>query len=245
MSFRTAYGNSHSENRWRMCNRDECVTVAGPFMNTAPLRRGVAEILLGDFVRRHHVEVEPIRSSVWGWSLTNDVPNSNHLSATAVDVLAPWRPWGAHVLPWDTIDKTNKLLARYDGAIYWGRNWNRADEMHFQLNWPEGDKRYDAVIAKVLGAPLPPPIPPTTQAPDGSWNPTLQYGSAGAAVAELQRDFNHIFPGYPSLPLVVDGDFGPATRAAVQEFQRRVGLDPDGVVGPLTWTQLNKYGVKL
>ena len=127
----------------------------------------------------------------------------------------------------------------------WGRNWNRADEMHFQLNWPEGDKRYDAVIAKVLGAPLPPPIPPTTQAPDGSWNPTLQYGSAGAAVAELQRDFNHIFPGYPSLPLVVDGDFGPATRAAVQEFQRRVGLDPDGVVGPLTWTQLNKYGVKL
>ena len=159
MSFRTAYGNSHSENRWRMCNRDECVTVAGPFMNTAPLRRGVAEILLGDFVRRHHVEVEPIRSSVWGWSLTNDVPNSNHLSATAVDVLAPWRPWGAHVLPWDTIDKTNKLLARYDGAIYWGRNWNRADEMHFQLNWPEGDKRYDAVIAKVLGAPLPPPAP--------------------------------------------------------------------------------------
>ena len=96
-----------------------------------------------------------------------------------------------------------------------------------------------------VSAPLPPPIPPTTQAPDGSWNPTLQYGSAGAAVAELQRDFNHIFPGYPSLPLVVDGDFGPATRAAVQEFQRRVGLDPDGVVGPLTWTQLNKYGVKL
>lgn len=245
MSFRTAYGNSHSENRWRMCNRDECVTVPGPYMNTAPLRRGPAEILLGEFVRRHHTRVEPIRSSVWGWSAINDVANSNHLSGTAVDVLAPWRPWGARVLQQSIVDRTYDVLNEFDGAIKWGREWNRADEMHFQLNWPEGDKRYDAVIAKVLGAPLPPPIPPTPQAPDGSWNPTLQYGSSGAAVAELQRDFNHIFPGYPRLPLIVDGDFGPATRAAVQEFQRRVGLDPDGVVGPLTWTQLNKYGVKL
>lgn len=242
MSFRTAYGYSRSENGWRMCNRDECVTVPGPYMGTAPLRRGPAEILLGDFVRRHHVEVEPIRSSVWGWSAVNDVGNSNHLAGTAVDILAPWRPWGARVLSRDIIDRTNRLLARYDGALFWGRNWNRADEMHFQLNWPEGDPRYGAVIAKILGgagAPVPAPLPPAAVAP------VLQYGSFGPPVAELQRDLNRIFPSYPGMPLTVDGDFGPATRAAVQEFQRRVRIEADGVVGPLTWAQLNKFGVKL
>jgi len=214
-------------------------------MNTAPLRRGPAEILLGDFVRRHHVEVEPIRSAVWGWSATNDVGNSNHLSGTAVDILAPWRPWGARVLSRNIIDKTNNLLGFYEGAIYWGRNWSRADEMHFQLGWPEGDRRYDRIIQKVLGKPVPAPIPPTPSAPNGSWNPMLQYGSSGKAVLELQRDLNRIFPGYEATPLAEDGEFGPATKAAVQEFQRRVGIAADGIVGPVTWTHLNKYGVKL
>ncbi|MGE2714182.1 peptidoglycan-binding protein [Mycolicibacterium litorale] len=251
MSFRTAYGNTHSENRWRMCNRDECVLVPGPYMNTAPLRRGPAEVVLGDFVRRHHVEVEPIIGPVWGWSAINDVGNSNHLSGTAVDVRATVRPWGARVLPGPVIDRTYRLLDRYkiDGqsGIKWGREWNRADEMHFQLMWPEGDPRWGRLIAQIQGAPVVrPPIPPTPAAPQGSWNPTLQYGSQGAAVLELQRDLNRIFPDYAATPLVEDGEFGPATRAAVQEFQRRAdGLVADGIVGPLTWVQLNRFGVKL
>ena len=37
----------------------------------------------------------------------------------------------------------------------------------------------------------------------------------------------------------VDGDFGPATRLAVQEYQRAQGLDPDGVAGPQTRAKLN------
>jgi peptidoglycan hydrolase-like protein with peptidoglycan-binding domain len=73
----------------------------------------------------------------------------------------------------------------------------------------------------------------------------LQYGSYGPAVAELQRDMNRIFRGYPMMPLAVDGDFGPRTKLAVQEFQRRVGLEDDGIVGPLTWAKFNIYGVKL
>jgi peptidoglycan hydrolase-like protein with peptidoglycan-binding domain len=35
-------------------------------------------------------------------------------------------------------------------------------------------------------------------------------------------------------PLVVDGAFGPCTRAAVKEFQATKGLVPDGIPGPLT-----------
>jgi len=63
-------------------------------------------------------------------------------------------------------------------------------------------------------------------------------------VRRLQRGFNAVFPAYPTLPLEVDGDFGPRTELAVKEFQRRVGLDPDGIVGPLTRAELTKYGIK-
>lgn len=250
MSFRTVYGNRISENRWRMCNRDECVLVPGPYMNTAPLRRGPAEVLLGDFVRRHHHEVEPIIGPVWGWSAVNDVGNSNHLSGTAIDIRATVRPWGARVLSTPIINKTYGLLDQYkvDGqrGIFWGREWGKPDEMHFQLAWPEGDPRYETLIARIQGRPpVAPPIRPVENAPAGSWNPTLQYGSQGAAVLELQRDMNRIFPGYDATPLAEDGEFGPATRAAVIEFQRRVQIGADGIVGPVTWTHLNKYGVKL
>ena len=38
--------------------------------------------------------------------------------------------------------------------------------------------------------------------------------------------------------LRLDGRFGRDTEDAVKRFQRRHGLDDDGVVGPLTWAAL-------
>lgn len=38
----------------------------------------------------------------------------------------------------------------------------------------------------------------------------------------------------------VDGHFGPLTEATVRQFQRDHGLVPDGIVGPLTWSALDK-----
>jgi murein DD-endopeptidase MepM/ murein hydrolase activator NlpD len=40
------------------------------------------------------------------------------------------------------------------------------------------------------------------------------------------------------LGVQIDGIFGPVTQAAVTDFQARNGLDVDGVVGPVTWTAL-------
>ncbi|MCX5213849.1 peptidoglycan-binding protein [Kitasatospora sp. NBC_00240] len=58
----------------------------------------------------------------------------------------------------------------------------------------------------------------------------LCLGRTGGAVELLQTALNSWF----DTPLVVDGDFGPATRGRVAEFQRSQGLEPDGVVGPRT-----------
>jgi peptidoglycan hydrolase-like protein with peptidoglycan-binding domain len=65
--------------------------------------------------------------------------------------------------------------------------------------------------------------------------PTLQFGSQGAAVKELQILLNSFFP---SSLLSVDGAFGFATQQRVRSFQVRVALSSDGIVGSTTWEAL-------
>jgi hypothetical protein len=83
-------------------------------------------------------------------------------------------------------------------------------------------------------APAPAPAP----APTG---PTLQKGSKGDDVKRLQEGLNRVFPAYSRL--VPDGDFGNNTYAVVCEFQRRVKIHVDGVVGNDTRAHLAQYGV--
>lgn len=153
MTFRTAYGYTRSENGWRMVNRDSCV-VGGPSMglphtNTAPIRAGDASTILVAWLCWYHAHVEPLRSPVWGWSATNDVPNSNHLSGTAIDVNAPQYPWGARTMPAARKTLVRKGLALFEGTVFWGADWDRADEMHYQIGYPEGDRRLGAFAAKL------------------------------------------------------------------------------------------------
>ena len=61
---------------------------------------------------------------------------------------------------------------------------------------------------------------------------SLQLGSTGSAVKAVQR----------KLHVSVTGYYGRQTQAAVKRFQRRRGLEADGVVGPATARAL---GVKL
>ena len=68
-------------------------------------------------------------------------------------------------------------------------------------------------------------------------DPTLTEGDSGAAVQTLQTRLN-VWGANPAL--AVDGDFGPATLAAVKAFQTQQNLTVDGVVGPQTWAALNK-----
>lgn len=64
---------------------------------------------------------------------------------------------------------------------------------------------------------------------------TVRRGDVGAWVSHLQLG---LVVHDPSMGLTVDGRFGPATDAAVIAFQRRYGLEPDGIAGPNTWAAL-------
>ena len=75
---------------------------------------------------------------------------------------------------------------------------------------------------------------------DGTWGGTnLRSGSTGSAVEQVQFWLNTLAQYESSIPSVtVDGVYGTGTANAVRAFQRRYGLDVDGVVGRTTWTEL-------
>jgi peptidoglycan hydrolase-like protein with peptidoglycan-binding domain len=67
----------------------------------------------------------------------------------------------------------------------------------------------------------------------------LRIGSESEDVRVLQEYLNFISERIPEVPsLSVTGYFGEQTQAAVQAVQELYGLDPNGVVGVITWNAI-------
>ncbi|KAB2689883.1 N-acetylmuramidase domain-containing protein [Brucella intermedia] len=64
----------------------------------------------------------------------------------------------------------------------------------------------------------------------------LRLGSSGVEVRELQQLLVRA-----GIKLNIDGDFGPATKRSVEQFQSENGLKSDGIVGPKTSILLSQY----
>ena len=67
----------------------------------------------------------------------------------------------------------------------------------------------------------------------------FKVGSTGPYV-QLAQYFLRVIANYylEVRPIAIDGIFGPETKSATIDFQKRFGLDADGIIGPKTWQKL-------
>lgn len=95
----------------------------------------------------------------------------------------------------------------------------------------------DGCPAVATPAPTPAPVP--APAPS-DWTeemlmalPTLQFGSSGQYVRNLQGLLNAA-----GRTVTIDGSFGSITRSKLTEWQAAAGIGADGICGPKTWRTL-------
>jgi hypothetical protein len=252
MADRTVYGRTHSENGWRMVDQGSCRHVLIPGTNVRIwLREGQPEKILGAFAADFNAYVEPLRQEdSGGWTATNDVASSNHLSGTAMDL--NWQgpnksrfrlgitEQQAYPPPKDA--RLRELITFYEGMVFCGGNWSIRDWMHFQMGGNTYGSQHVAKVNDFIARKIRPDGFSTFHRSGSTPStPTVTYwaeeGHSGEHVKRLQQFLNARGAG-----LAVDGDFGPLTKAAVQAFQRDSSIDADGIVGPITLGKLKDAG---
>lgn len=204
------------------------LVVAGePF--SPGVRGGAVHTVLRYVAEQLNKRVEPIvrsdwhQADDWGYAYRANVNNpsqlSCHASGTAIDYNATRHPNGKRGT-WTAAQKAeiNKILAEVNNVV---RNLAH-DEMHFEI--AGNAAQVAAAAAKVAGG--------STGTPADPNDDILELGDSGLAVKALQETLNRWYPTLPQL--VVDGDFGQATKDRVIHYQRAAGLTPDGEVGPAT-----------
>ena len=166
-----------TENGWSQCSRAQCDNplVPGTRKVRIEVQKGDPSTILIAWAAWWHRNVRSIEPrdghrNWWGYSATNDVWNSNHLSGTAVDLCADELPWQRQVMPGDQIGMVRRGLDLFEGHVYWGGNWQRVDEMHSQMGGnTNGNKRTHEFAEKLRNGylniygppdPLAFPLPP-------------------------------------------------------------------------------------
>ena len=98
---------------------------------------------------------------------------------------------------------------------------NQAEELWGEVREVIGKVAPELLVDLHVVPAVPPPAEPTPEY-DVKW---------------VQEALNHLL--HPNVKLKVDGKMGEQTRGAIEAYQRRKGLDPDGWLGPLTMAALN------
>ena len=132
------------------------------------------------------------------------------------ELQADLNKFGAHL----TVDGNDGPLTTSALKSFQSKHGLTADGVAGPLTW------------RALGA-CSSPTPRPTPTPVRTCPATVQQGSNGAAVKELQNDLNK--NGYH---VTVDGNDGPLTTSALKNFQSKHHLAVDGIAGPATWHAL-------
>ena len=120
------------------------------------------------------------------------------------------------------------------GLSQWGsqalaeQGWNVMDILRKYY----GSEIYLAGAEKVEGVPM------------SYGGEVLSAGSEGEAVRTVQRQLNRISRNFPAIPKIPeDGVYGPATEAAVMEFQKIFHLPQTGSVDFAAWYEISNVFV--
>lgn len=105
-----------------------------------------------------------------------------------------------------------------------------------------GPRTWAALVGMASVTTPPPTISPTV-GDLSNYSPTnapmLTIGTQGDAVRDVQG-FLRRRGFYNGL---INGFYGPQTTQAVIDFQSRMGLNQDGIVGPRTWDAMQQYQI--
>lgn len=160
-----------------------------------------------------------LKSASWG---AFQILGSNHVAAGYADVEDFCRDMcqseDSQLKAFVSFVKTNRLddeLRRRDWVGFArGYNGPRFRENRYDEKLAEAYRRHSAGGART----------------DAGAARTLRMGDSGSDVERLQR----------RLGIAADGDFGPATKQAVIDFQQARGLTADGIAGPRTLAALEQ-----
>lgn len=70
-----------------------------------------------------------------------------------------------------------------------------------------------------------------------------KYGDTDPRIGKMAEFMYKTFPAYTNKKALGDY-FGLYLRSSIKEFQKRTKIQADGMVGPVTYAQLKKYGFK-
>lgn len=137
-----------------------------------------------------------------------------------------------------------------------GNAENTAPHLHFELIDPHGvyvdpylslraaesgqPVSVSTSTSTTTGAACSVPTPGSITALTGG-SGLIKRGARGTQVTQLQQFLNAIGHNVGS----IDGSFGSRTLAGIRQFQERQGLNPDGVIGPVTRRAISRVAEAL
>jgi D-alanyl-D-alanine carboxypeptidase/Putative peptidoglycan binding domain len=212
---------------WPRCQQDKLVTLTREDGLRLPINEAISQLVtvLIDETERRGYDVKV--GQTWGFAcraIRNTTTASNHSWGLAVDINAPSNPYRTEFVC-DMPTWMPKLWWEY--GFFWG-GWYQSikDPMHFEFLGTPGEAGTNTTRAKrELGRGEPVPYP--------------FYGEVSERVETAQERLLEL--GFD--PGVIDGDYGPKTRDAVEAFENsepRLQAQADGYFGPLTWRLLFK-----